>query len=32
MRRDAYEGALGNLTRAALAKAVELGKQSFRHS
>jgi hypothetical protein len=32
MRRDAYEGALGNLTRGALAKAVELGKQSFRHS
>ncbi|WP_333678615.1 hypothetical protein [Dyella sp.] len=32
MRRDAYEGALGNLTRAALAKAVELRKQSFRHS
>ncbi|HET7332596.1 hypothetical protein [Dyella sp.] len=32
MRRDAYEGALGNLTRAVLAKAVELRKQSFRHS
>jgi hypothetical protein len=32
MRRDAYEGALSNLTRAALAKAVELGKKPFRHS
>ena len=32
MRRDAYEGALGVLTRAALAKGVEQGKQSFRHS
>ena len=32
MRRDAYEGALNNLARAALAKAVELGKQSLHHS
>lgn len=32
MRRDAYEGALNNLARAALAKAVELGKQSVYHS
>ena len=29
MRRDAYEGALDNLARAAIAKAVELGKQSL---
>ena len=32
MRQDAYEGALDNLTRAALAKAVEAGKKSFIHS
>ena len=32
MRLDAYEGALDTLARAALAKAVEAGKQSFRHS
>jgi hypothetical protein len=32
MRQDAYEGALDTLARAALAKAVEAGKQSFRHS
>lgn len=32
MRQDAYEGALNNLARAALAKAVELGKQSIYHS
>ena len=31
MRLDAYEGALNSLARAALAKAVEAGKQSFRH-
>ena len=29
MRQDAYEGALDNLARAALARAVELGKQSL---
>lgn len=32
MRQDAYEGALDTLARAALAKAVEASKQSFRHS
>lgn len=32
MRLDAYEGALDTLARLALAKAVEKGKQSFRHS
>ena len=32
MRQDTYEGALNNLARAALAKAVELGKQSVYHS
>lgn len=32
MRRDAYEGALDNLARAALARAVELRKQSLYHS
>jgi hypothetical protein len=32
MRRDAYEGALDNLARAALARAVELGKRSLYHS
>lgn len=32
MRRDAYEGALNTLARAAIAKAVELGKQSVYHS
>lgn len=32
MRLDAYEGALDTLARLALAKAVEAGKQSFRHS
>lgn len=29
MRKDAYEGALDNLARAALARAVELDKQSL---
>lgn len=32
MRRDAYEGALDNLARSAIAKAVELGRQSLYHS
>jgi hypothetical protein len=32
MRRDAYEGALDNLARAAIAKAVEIKKQSLYHS
>ena len=32
MRLDAYEGALDTMARSALAKAVEAGKQSFRHS
>jgi hypothetical protein len=32
MRQDAYEGALDTLARAALARAVEAGKQSFCHS
>lgn len=32
MRKDAYEGALNTLARLALAKAVEAGKSSFRHS
>jgi len=29
MRKDAYEGALNNMERAAIAKAVELGIPSF---
>jgi hypothetical protein len=32
MRRDAYEGALDNLARAAVARAVELSKQSLYHA
>lgn len=32
MRLDAYEGALDTMARSALAKAVEAGKPSFRHS
>lgn len=32
MRRDAYEGALDNLARAAVARAVEIAKRSLYHS
>jgi hypothetical protein len=32
MRRDAYEGALDTLARAAIAKAVELRRQSLSFS
>lgn len=32
MRQDAYEGALDNLARSALARSVELGKHSLYHS
>jgi hypothetical protein len=32
MRRDAFEGALDNLARSAIARAVELGRQCLYHS